>query len=124
MSSSLGLSGDLDDVDLVEDIEAAFGLRFSDDEIERCSTVGHLFELVENKLPDASFGGCATAMTFYRLRRGLQIRVTAELRPMTPISRHWRVCRSESFKKSLLNADCARPQANYRSGAASLLHWS
>lgn len=86
MPVTLGLAGDLDDVDLIEDIEAAFGIRLNDDEIERCWTVGHLFELVEARLPDASTGGGATAMTFYRLRRALQPRLVVELRPNSPIS--------------------------------------
>lgn len=51
MTSSLGLAGDLDDVDLVEDVEAAFSIRLGDDEISRCSTVGQLFELIEARLP-------------------------------------------------------------------------
>lgn len=85
MSSSLGLVGDLDDVDLIEDIEAAFGLRLPDDEIERCCTVGQLFGLIEARLPEATAGGCATAMTFYRLRRALQAEIAAPLRPTTSI---------------------------------------
>jgi len=40
MTSSLGLAGDLDDVELIQDVEAAFGVRLGDDEIEQCSTVG------------------------------------------------------------------------------------
>lgn len=86
MTSSLGLAGDLDDVELIEDVEAAFGFRLSDDEIEACSTVGHLFELIEARLPSASAGeGCATAMCFYRLRRAFQTRCAVALRPKTPI---------------------------------------
>ena len=50
MTSSLGLAGDLDDVDLVEDVEAAFSIHLADDEISRCSTVGQLFELIEARL--------------------------------------------------------------------------
>jgi len=39
MTSSLGLAGDLDDVELIQDVEAAFGIRLADDDIEGCSTV-------------------------------------------------------------------------------------
>lgn len=86
MPSSLGLAGDLDDVELIEDVEGAFGFRFSDEEVERCSTVGHLFELVEARLPDiGSRVGCASAMCFYRLRRVLRYRTPVELRSTTPI---------------------------------------
>ncbi len=86
MPSSLGLAGDLDDVELIKDVEEAFGYRFFNDEVERCSTVGHLFELVEMRLPDADRrAACASAMCFYRLRRALRNRTSIELRPTTPI---------------------------------------
>lgn len=87
MTSSLGLAGDLDDVDLVEDVEAAFGVRLADDEIGRCSTVGHLFELIATRLPDMPSGqSCATAMCFYRLRRALQPHSAIALKPKTSIA--------------------------------------
>ena len=87
MTSSLGLAGDLDDVDLVEDVEAAFGVRLADDEIERCSTVGHLFELIEARPPGMPSGqSCATAMCFYRLRRALQPYSAIALKPKTSIA--------------------------------------
>ena len=85
MSSSLGLAGDLDDVELIEDVEEAFGFRLSDDELRRCRTVGDLFKLVERRLPESLGASCATAMCFYRLRRALQHRVATELRPKTAI---------------------------------------
>jgi hypothetical protein len=87
LPSSLGLLGDLDDVVLVEDIEAAFGYRFADDEIANCWTVGHLFELVENRLsPDNMRGSCASTVCFYRLRRALQQFSDVKLTPNTPIT--------------------------------------
>jgi hypothetical protein len=86
MSSSLGLVGDLDDVELIEDVEEAFGVRFADHELERCHTVGDLFELVETRLPDGSSSGyCATAMCFYRLRRALRPLLAIDLCPTTAI---------------------------------------
>jgi hypothetical protein len=86
MPSSLGLAGDLDDVDMLEDVEAAFGFRVSDEELARCWTVGHLFELINSRLPsEGSAGSCATAMCFYRLRRAIQPRLAICLRPSTPI---------------------------------------
>jgi hypothetical protein len=86
MPSSLGLAGDLDDVDMLEDVEAAFGFRASDDELARCRTVGDLFELINSRLPSESpAGNCATAMCFYRLRRAIQPRISISLRPDTPI---------------------------------------
>jgi hypothetical protein len=86
MQTSLGLDGDLDDVDLVEDIETAFAVRFADEDISKCRTVGDVFALVAATLPKNKVGGsCATAMCFYRLRRALQPRHDIELRPDTPI---------------------------------------
>lgn len=87
MTSSLGLAGDLDDVELIQDIEAAFNIRLADDEISRCSTVGQLFELIEAHLPKMPSGqSCATAMCFYRLRRALQPHSAIALKPKTSIS--------------------------------------
>lgn len=87
MTSSLGLAGDLDDVELIQDVEAAFSIRLADDEIRRCSTVGQLFELIEARLPKMPSGqSCATAMCFYRLRRALQPHSAIALKPKTSIS--------------------------------------
>ncbi len=85
MSSSLGLIGDLDDVELIQDVEDAFGLRFSNDELSGCRTAGDLFRLVETQLSQSSAGSCATAMCFYRLRRALQPRIATDLRPKTAV---------------------------------------
>lgn len=86
MQSSLGLAGDLDDVELIEDIEASFGTRFSDDDLKHCRTVGDLFTVVKARLPSADAGErCATAMCFFRMRRALQPLLGAELRPSTSI---------------------------------------
>ena len=88
MLHTLGLAGDLDDVDLVQDVERAFGLRLPDEELTRCSTVGDLFELVVRKLPDgfAAADRCATAMCFYRVRRViLNLAPNLTVRPSTPI---------------------------------------
>ena len=74
MKASLELAGDLDDVELVEDIEKAFGVRLPDGELSNCHTVGDLFDLVLARIPDrsATADRCATAMCFYRLRRAVQ----------------------------------------------------
>jgi hypothetical protein len=83
----LGLSGDLDDVELVQDVEQAFRVRLPDDELSRCHTVGDLFELVAARLPSrANADRCATAMCFYRLRRAvLALAPDVQLHPSTPI---------------------------------------
>ena len=87
VQSSLGLAGDLDDVELIEDVEEAFGIRFADCDLQQCRTVGDLFELVKGSLPEGErIGrGCATAMCFYRLRRAILANFGRELRPATPI---------------------------------------
>jgi hypothetical protein len=88
MKASLGLSGDLDDVELVEDIEQAFGVHLPDRELSNCHTVGDLFDLVVARLPDHGATGdrCATAMCFYSLRRVVQrLEPGVQLRPSTSI---------------------------------------
>jgi hypothetical protein len=88
MRSSLGLYGDLDDVALLEDVERAFDIRLPRDELPYCHTVGDLFELIVDRLPDRGpeAGRCATAMAFYRLRRAvLTLAPDVTLRPSTPV---------------------------------------
>lgn len=85
MSSSLDLF-DGDDLDIVIDVEEAFGFKATDNELRGCETVGDLFALIEARLPsEGDAGRCATAMTFYRLRRALQPRLMVPLRPDTPV---------------------------------------
>lgn len=87
MSSSLGLQDGSDDLEMIEDVEEAFGFRLSDCDLNHCRTVGDLFELVEARLPTSGLeGSCATAMAFYRLRRAIQPRIGIALRPGTSIS--------------------------------------
>lgn len=86
MPSTLGLVGDLDDVEMLEDVETAFGFRVRDDQLKRCMTVGDLFGVIEARLPSETSGeNCATAMCFYRMRRAIQPRLAVRLRPNTPI---------------------------------------
>jgi len=89
LKASLGLIGDLDDVELVEDIEQAFGVSLPDGELSNCNTVGDLFDFVLARIPDRDVEAdrCATAMCFYRLRRAVQsLAPSIQLRPSTPIS--------------------------------------
>ncbi len=86
MHRSLGLDDDLDGIELIQDIEAAFAIRFAEEDINKCVTVGDVFDLVAATLPKNKLGGsCATAMCFYRLRRALKARLHIELKPDTPI---------------------------------------
>jgi hypothetical protein len=46
---NIGMLGDLDDVELLEEVEKHFGIRFSDQEAEQVRTVGAFFELCLSK---------------------------------------------------------------------------
>jgi hypothetical protein len=48
--NTINLYGDLDDVELVEDIEKQFGICISNGEAEQTLTMGQLEELVQNHL--------------------------------------------------------------------------
>jgi hypothetical protein len=88
MPNSLTLAGDGDEIDLVEDIERAFDVAFSNREAATVQTVGDLYDLLLLKLPpnDAD-RKCASAMTFYRLHRALHDMGYAEsLTPASPIA--------------------------------------
>jgi len=70
--SSLALVGDGDEVDLLDEIQAAFDVTFTDSEAESCRTVGDLFDVLMTKIaPAEGANRCATAMAFYRLRRAI-----------------------------------------------------
>ena len=122
MLISLGLSGDMDDVELVQDVELAFGIRLPADQLARCETVGNLLEIVVGQLPDelGNAGRCASTMCFYRVRRAvLGISPHLELRPSTPIA----ALRSISIKllyRALQDAEGLRPPAAYLSGWGGL----
>jgi hypothetical protein len=88
MRTTLGLIGDLDDVELLQDVERAFDVRLPDGELTRCTTVGDIFELVVSQLPEGftTADRCASTMCFYRVRRViLTFDPGIELRPSTPI---------------------------------------
>ena len=73
LPNTLGLDDDLDSVELLLDLETAFGVKFPSDEAEACWTVGDVFKLAHRHVqrPDDLGAGCATAIAFYRLRRAL-----------------------------------------------------
>lgn len=125
MRTSLGLAGDLDDVELVEDIEHAFDIQLPDDQLKHCKTVGDLFGLVVARLPDEQDRGdrCASAMCFYRLRRVvLTMAPHLELRPSSPIET-LRPLSVRALYRAIQRADGLRPPAPYLSvwGGVSLL---
>lgn len=125
MRTSLGLEGDLDDVELVQDIERAFDIRLSDDELKYCETVGDLFGLVVARLPVErdSADRCASAMCFYRLRRTvLTIAPHLELRPSSSIDM-LRPISVKALYRAIQRTNGLRPPAPYLSawGGVSLL---
>ncbi len=65
---TLGLVGDGDDLDLLEELERAFGVRFTDEETTQWFTVGDIHDaLIERMSVRSGAGLCATAMAFYRI---------------------------------------------------------
>jgi hypothetical protein len=85
---NLGLVGDGDEIDLMEECEALFGVKFSDAHIQQVRTVGDLFDLLdkEKKFTDRRTTGCYSFKGFYRLRRRLvEMGVERTLTPKTLI---------------------------------------
>jgi acyl carrier protein len=84
----LRLTGDLDDVEMLQEVEKVFDIKISDEEAAELHSVGDLFELLKSKLgTDVIAGKCRSAMAFYRLRRVVLGFVPGQkLRPVTEIS--------------------------------------
>lgn len=88
MATDLGMVGDGDDVDLLEAVEAAFGVTFTDEEASRCTTVGDLHAALLAKMSHADRGpmSCMAACAFRRLRRATQgPRPSGPMRPSDPV---------------------------------------
>jgi hypothetical protein len=64
---------DEDAVLIVRDLEASFGLSISDVEATAMQTLGDVYDFVRLRFLESGVGGqsCASALAFYRLRRGL-----------------------------------------------------
>jgi hypothetical protein len=73
MANSLDLDPEWGAIDLLEEIEASFGIRIADAEAERCCTVGDVYAIVSAHTPewDHQDGRCGSSMVFYRIRRAL-----------------------------------------------------
>ena len=74
----------LDGVELVMEVEDAFGIEITDDEASLIVTVGDLHDCVLRKLKLVRSGRCLTAATFYRLRRSLVRLLGRERREVWP----------------------------------------
>lgn len=73
MANSLDLDPEWGAIDLLEEVETTFGIKITNEEAERCATVGDLYDVVSAHSPDwnSQDGSCGSSMVFYRLRRSL-----------------------------------------------------
>ena len=74
----------LESVELIMDVEDAFGIQIADEEASKIVTVGELYETILGKLKQARSEECMTAKMFYRLRRGLSALTGASRRAVRP----------------------------------------
>ena len=67
MANSLDLDPEWGAIDLLEEVEATFGIKIKDAEAERCSTVGDLYAVLCSYTPDwdGRQGSCSSSMVFY-----------------------------------------------------------
>ncbi len=61
----------LDSVELVMAFEEEFGLEIADEDAEKMTTVGEVFDYLRNRLTTIPPEDCLTQRVFYRLRRAL-----------------------------------------------------
>ena len=71
---SLGLEGDGDEVEFLQDVEEAFGVSFVQLDVADVRTLGDLYDVLSCKLSPSRKPRsiCLSAVTFYRLRRALR----------------------------------------------------
>ena len=71
--NTLNLVGDGDEIDLLEEVEAAFSVKIEAKEAEELLTVGDLQDVLLRKLDanEARRSACLTAVAFYRLRTAI-----------------------------------------------------
>jgi hypothetical protein len=87
MADSLNLVGDGDDIDVIRDVERAFGIQIADHEAEAIRTVGQLYDLIQARCPGADrTQACLSQVAFYRLRRALAPTDKTAITPRTPIA--------------------------------------
>jgi Cysteine-rich CPCC len=87
---TIGLDGDGDEIDFIEDVEACFGVCFSDKEAKNTYTVGDLFETLLGKLNlrygPASAVLCPTQRAFYLIRSAIESCTDTKVTPETLFS--------------------------------------
>ncbi|MEN0063430.1 MAG: acyl carrier protein [Myxococcota bacterium] len=63
--NDLGLAGDGDEVELIQEIEATFGISLTAEDLAQSPTVGDLYRLAERPVGPRH---CSTAAAFFRMR--------------------------------------------------------
>jgi hypothetical protein len=88
MMNTLDLDPEWGAIDLIEEVEEAFGIKIADKEAEQCETVGDLYIAVCAHVPewDTQSGKCSSSMTFYKIRRALDPDRTTGLTPRTVLT--------------------------------------
>lgn len=88
MVNTLDLDPEWGAIDLLEEVEATFGIKIANEEAERCCTVGDLYDVVCAHSPDwdGQDGSCGSSMVFYKLRRSLSPNDKRGVVPDTPLT--------------------------------------
>jgi hypothetical protein len=87
-TNTLNLVGDGDELDILDEVETAFGISIAETEAAAVRTVGDLFDLVVRDTGAQQTRACLTQAAFYRLRRALlAMGSDVHITPDTPIAR-------------------------------------
>jgi hypothetical protein len=88
MPNTLGLDDDLASAELLQNLEASFDISLSEAEAAACRAVGDVYDILRNHFSDSRDEAhrCATAMTFFRLRRAFsELGVKASDSDLVPV---------------------------------------
>ena len=87
MADTLDLDPEWGAIDVIEELETVFNFNMTDEEAEGCCTVGDVYDVVCSHTSDweVQGGNCASAMTFYGLRKALAPNDKRSLRPSTDL---------------------------------------
>lgn len=85
--NSLDLDPQDGDLELLEELEDVFAIKFVAEETRQIVTVGNLHDLLVRKMPPLDGKKCRSQLAFYRLRRALTVMAPLiELRPSTKLT--------------------------------------
>ena len=87
MADTLDLDPEWGAIDLIEELEETFKFKMTNEEAERCCTVGDVYEVLRSHTEgwDEQSGNCSSSMTFYRLRNALGPDYRRSITPSTPL---------------------------------------